>query len=87
MVNWNSVRKSFVLRVLVALLAACSSPAVETTPIADAQPARVAPTPTATTVPAAAPSSIARYGLCGGAAVIVLILLAITRRRPATRRE
>ncbi len=86
MVNWNSVRKSFALLVLVALLTACSS-SVETMPTADAQPARVAPTPTATTVPAATPFSIARYGLRGGAAAIVLILLVITRRRPATRRE
>jgi hypothetical protein len=32
MVNGNSVRKSFALLALVALLAACSSSAVETTP-------------------------------------------------------
>ena len=69
----NSIRKSFALPALVALTA-CSSAAVETMP-------------TATTVPAAAPSSVARYGLCGGAAAIALILLVITRRRPATRRE
>jgi len=87
MTHENNIRKSFALLALAALLTACSSSAVETMPTADAQPARVAPTPTATTVPAAAPSSIARYGLCGGAAAIALILLVITRRRPATRRE
>jgi len=57
MVNGNSVRKSFALLVLVALLAACSSSSVGTTPTAAAQPtlaaapteAHVTPTqPTAT---------------------------------------
>jgi len=32
MVNWNSVHKLFAILVLVVLLAACSSSAVETTP-------------------------------------------------------
>ena len=46
MTHENNIRTSFGLLALVALLAACSSSAVETTATADAQPARVAPTPT-----------------------------------------
>jgi hypothetical protein len=58
MVNWNSVRKSFALLALAAVLAACSSSAVETTPTADAQPTR-APLPTKTRIVPTQPAATA----------------------------
>ena len=80
MVNWNSVRKSFVLLALVALLVACSRSAVETTPTADAhstlaasptatQPTAtaVAPTSPATTTPATRPAILDVFPLSVGA--------------------